>query len=158
MLTADALLLIRSFPNKLAAYHVPLYPSRRSYSEYVFLLSHSSVSSTPHFLPTVTSISTCESIGCPFLMGNADSVKLFKWLTAFILHRHNLTIGFEHHDHSYKRTKKMRANKPDESGTLYLGTQSFFSSSVFSPNNWSFRRRWLLRSNQEKTRHQSILP
>jgi hypothetical protein len=35
--------------------------------------------------------------------------------------RHELAVGFEHHDHSYKRTKKLKGGQPNVNGTLYLG-------------------------------------
>ena len=35
--------------------------------------------------------------------------------------RHKLDVGFEHHDHSYKRTKKLKGGQPNVNGTLYLG-------------------------------------
>jgi hypothetical protein len=44
--------------------------------------------------------------------------------TAFlpVFDKHNLTVAFENHAHSYKRTHPMRADAIDEArGTLYLG-------------------------------------
>jgi hypothetical protein len=41
------------------------------------------------------------------------------WLPIF--DQHHLTAAFEHHDHSFKRTKLLRENKADPLGTLYLG-------------------------------------
>lgn len=41
------------------------------------------------------------------------------WLP--ILDKHHLTTAFEHHDHTFKRSKLLRENKPDPHGTLYLG-------------------------------------
>jgi acid phosphatase type 7 len=41
------------------------------------------------------------------------------WLPLFDKHR--LTAGFENHDHTFKRTPLMKQNRPDPSGTLYLG-------------------------------------
>jgi hypothetical protein len=41
------------------------------------------------------------------------------WLPIFDKHR--LTTAFEHHDHSFKRTKLLRNDKIDPQGTLYLG-------------------------------------
>eukprot|EP01114_Cavostelium_apophysatum_P013762 TRINITY_DN3406_c0_g1_i1.p1 TRINITY_DN3406_c0_g1~~TRINITY_DN3406_c0_g1_i1.p1 ORF type:complete len:600 (-),score=112.85 TRINITY_DN3406_c0_g1_i1:147-1946(-) len=45
------------------------------------------------------------------------------WLPTF--DAHNLTVGFENHDHMYKRSKLMRANEPDSQGTLYIGDGSW---------------------------------
>ncbi len=41
------------------------------------------------------------------------------WLPIF--DKHHLTTAFEHHDHTFKRSKLLRDNKPDPHGTLYLG-------------------------------------
>jgi hypothetical protein len=41
------------------------------------------------------------------------------WLPIF--DKHHLTTAFEHHDHTFKRTKLLRENKPNPHGTLYLG-------------------------------------
>jgi hypothetical protein len=41
------------------------------------------------------------------------------WLPIF--DRHHLTVAFENHDHSFKRTPLLRENKPDPRGTLFLG-------------------------------------
>ena len=35
--------------------------------------------------------------------------------------RHHLTAAFEHHDHTLKRSKRLRGGRPDSDGTLYLG-------------------------------------
>ena len=41
------------------------------------------------------------------------------WLSLF--DKYHLTTAFEHHDHTFKRTQLLRANKIDTQGTLYLG-------------------------------------
>jgi hypothetical protein len=41
------------------------------------------------------------------------------WLPVF--DQHNLTVGFENHSHSYKRTKLLRGDKEDPAGTMYIG-------------------------------------
>lgn len=41
------------------------------------------------------------------------------WLPIF--DRHHLTVAFENHDHTFKRTPLLRENKPDPGGTLFLG-------------------------------------
>lgn len=74
-------------PNKLAAYHIPLYPSRRSYSDPI------NIDLRQHWLP--------------------------------VFDQHKLDVGFEHHDHSYKRTKKLKGGQPNANGTLYLGDGCF---------------------------------
>src|SRR5688572_27327786 len=41
------------------------------------------------------------------------------WLSNFS--KHNLTIAFECHDHTYKRTKLLRNGRVDPAGTLFIG-------------------------------------
>jgi len=41
------------------------------------------------------------------------------WLPLF--DTHELTVAFENHDHTMKRTKRLRGNAVDPEGTLYLG-------------------------------------
>ncbi len=38
---------------------------------------------------------------------------------------HGLDLGFEHHDHTFKRTKPIIGSEVDEAGTVYLGDGSF---------------------------------
>ncbi len=84
----DARLKARArFPYRMAAYHVPLYPSNRAYD-------------------------------------GAGSVKGREaWLPIFDKYR--LTTAFEHHDHTFKRSKLLRGNQVDPAGTLYLGDGCF---------------------------------
>lgn len=76
-----------SVPYRMAAYHVPLYPSYRPYDG----------------------------------AGSAKGREV--WLPLF--DQHHLTTAFEHHDHTFKRTQLLRANKLDAQGTLYLGDGCF---------------------------------
>lgn len=41
------------------------------------------------------------------------------WMPLF--EQYGVRFGFEHHDHTYKRTLPMRAGEPDESGIVYFG-------------------------------------
>ncbi|NLV46131.1 MAG: metallophosphoesterase family protein [Candidatus Hydrogenedentes bacterium] len=41
------------------------------------------------------------------------------WLPLF--DAYSLSVGFEHHDHDFKRSKRLRNNAVDPEGTLYLG-------------------------------------
>lgn len=41
------------------------------------------------------------------------------WLPLF--DRYGLTVAFEHHDHDFKRSKRLRGDEVNPSGTLYLG-------------------------------------
>lgn len=73
-------------PFVFASYHVPQYPSHRSFDD-------------------------------------ARSVSIRNlWQPLF--DEYKLDIGFEHHDHTFKRTKPIRANKVDPAGTIYLGDGS----------------------------------
>jgi hypothetical protein len=70
-------------PFKFAAYHVPLYPSHRSYDD------------------------SRSQAGREF------------WEPLFL--EYGLNAGFEHHDHTHKRTKPMRMGLPDPTGIVYFG-------------------------------------
>ncbi len=72
---------------RMAAYHVPMYPSHRGFEE-------------------------------PHIARVRDA-----WLPLF--DAGGLDLGFEHHDHTLKRTKPLRENRSDPSGTVYLGDGCF---------------------------------
>lgn len=72
-----------ALPFRVAAYHVPLYPSHREFD------------------------------GGPSVAGRTYWLPLFD--------KYNLTVGFENHDHDFKRTKRLRNNELNEAGTLYVG-------------------------------------
>jgi hypothetical protein len=74
-------------PNKVAVYHIPMYPSRRAYDGAI------NIDLREHWLP--------------------------------VFDKHKIDVGFEHHDHAYKKTKKMKGNVPNVNGTLYLGDGCF---------------------------------
>lgn len=58
------------------------------------------------------------------------------WLPIFDKHR--LTVAFENHDHTFKRTHLLRGNQPDGQGTLYLGDGCW----GVSPRVVDKERRW----------------
>ncbi|MCG8603990.1 DNRLRE domain-containing protein, partial [bacterium] len=74
-------------PNKMAIYHVPMYPGHRDFDQSLSLAART------HWLP--------------------------------IFDKFALTVGFENHDHVMKRTKLLKANQPNDSGTLYIGDGCF---------------------------------
>jgi len=75
------------YAHKYACYHVPLYPSFRTYD-------------------------------------NSYSTNLRKhWLKPF--DDYGLDVSFENHDHAYKRSKLLKNDKEDVSGTLYMGDGSW---------------------------------
>ena len=41
------------------------------------------------------------------------------WLPLF--DKYQLAVGFEHHDHTFKRTKRLRNNEENPNGALYVG-------------------------------------
>jgi len=75
-----------SLPFRVAAYHVPLYPSHRDFE------GGGSIAGREHWLP--------------------------------LFDAHQLAVGFEHHDHTFKRTKRLRNNEVNPEGTLYVGDGS----------------------------------
>lgn len=54
--------------------------------------------------------------------GSASEAGRTHWLPLF--DKHTLSVGFEHHDHDFKRSKRLRGNELDPQGTLYLGDGS----------------------------------
>lgn len=74
-------------PFRMAAYHVPLYPSHRSFDD------------------------------------ARSAIERELWLPLF--DQYELQVCFEHHDHTFKRTHRLRNNEVNESGTVYLGDGCF---------------------------------
>lgn len=73
--------------HSIAIYHVPLYPSHRSFDD-------------------------------PRSVAGRES-----WLPVF--DQYGLSVAFENHDHSFKRSKVLKGNQVADSGTVYLGDGSF---------------------------------
>jgi len=61
-----------------------------------------------------------------------------------IIYRYNLTVGFENHSHTYKRTKLIRAEKEDPTGTLYIGDGAW-GVTVYEPGDF-----WYMASKAKK--------
>ncbi len=72
-----------ALPFRAAVYHVPLYPSHRSFD------GGGSVAGREHWLP--------------------------------LFDAYKLSVGFENHDHTFKRTKLLKNNEIHAAGTLYVG-------------------------------------
>ncbi len=51
--------------------------------------------------------------------GSSSAAGRTHWLPLF--DAHDLDVGFEHHDHIFKRTKRLRNNEVNPVGTLYVG-------------------------------------
>ncbi len=67
----------------IPVYHVPAFPSNRSYD------------------------------------GSVSKLVREHWLPLF--ERHGVQLAFEHHDHTYKRTKPIRNGKVSDDGIIYMG-------------------------------------
>ena len=78
---------LKGVPVRFAVYHVPMYPSHRSFD------------------------------------GDESTLERKVWMPVF--DQFDLTAAFEHHDHSFKRSKRLRGNKVDPHGMLYLGDGCF---------------------------------
>lgn len=98
----------QSFPVKMAMYHVPIYPSLR-------------------FVEKDLLYQSCKGL-VDFFRGSMYASKLYSpkslegkkhWLPIF--DHYGLTVAFEHHDQTLKRTKLLKQGKEDPQGTLYLG-------------------------------------
>ncbi|MBB65145.1 MAG: hypothetical protein CMO81_08780 [Waddliaceae bacterium] len=107
--------------HKLAVYHVPAYPSHRSYK------------------------------------GDVSSLIRKSWVPLF--DRFGLHTAFEHHDHTLKRTPRLRNNQPHPEGVLYLGDGAWSSGPREvkpAENVWflektkSVRHFWLIELDENK--------
>ena len=74
------------FPFSVAVYHIPFYPSYRSFDD------HRAVAGRTHWMP--------------------------------LFDAYELDVAFENHDHTFKRSKRLRHNAVHPEGTLYLGDGS----------------------------------
>lgn len=81
---SSTLASVASYPYRFAVYHVPMYPSVRSFT------------------------------------GDSNVVNVRNGWRA-IFDQYQLTTALENHDHALKRTKIMKNNQPDPSGTFYVG-------------------------------------
>ncbi len=105
---------------KIALYHVPLYPSIRfiekgvAYKALCRLLSFSKVENPDIRLYSYAS-----------LAGRTHWLPLFD--------QYEVTVAFEHHDQTLKRTKPLRSGKPHPQGTLYLGDGGWGSKLQYPP-------------------------
>lgn len=63
------------------------------------------------------------------------------WLPLF--DRYGLTVAFEHHDHVFKRSFRLRDNRIDPTGTLYLGDGCFGVKPrpMRGPDRWYLEKR-----------------
>ena len=87
------------------------------------------------------------------------------WLPLF--DQYGLTVAFEHHDHMFKRSYRLRGNRIDPSGTLYLGDGCFGVKPrpVRGPDRWYLEKRasqphfWLVDiDEQQGIEFQAIAP
>lgn len=70
--------------------------------------------------------------------GGASAAGRQSWLG--IIDRHDVEACFEHHDHAFKRTPRLRGNRPDPAGTLYLGDGCFGMHPRAPTKRWYLER------------------
>lgn len=68
------------------------------------------------------------------------------WVPLF--EAHGIVAAFEHHDHAYKRTFRLRANQLDPTGVLYLGDGAWGVAEPRLPD--SSNKRWYLAKSAPK--------
>jgi len=95
-------------PLKFAIYHVPIYPSVR----------FTKPSLPCRLIYKFYQMKTAKVI--PNIALSKLSIEGEKYW-APLFDQFNLTAAFEHHDHTLKRTKPLRAGQPHPKGTLYFG-------------------------------------
>ncbi|MCH9609168.1 MAG: hypothetical protein S4CHLAM45_03900 [Chlamydiales bacterium] len=141
-------------PIKIALYHVPLYPSIRfvekgvAYKTICRLLSFSLIQRPQTRLYSYAS-----------LAGRTHWLPLFD--------AYGMTVAFEHHDQTLKRTKPLKEGKVDSSGTLYLGDGGWGSKLQYPPIQGCFNKHfatlkgkqhffWLIEISDEEIAYQAI--
>ncbi len=116
----------KDMPFIIPFYHVPLYPSHRSFDS-----------------------------------GESTEERKY-WLPLF--DEYEIPVSFEHHDHTFKRTKPLRNGQVSENGTIYLGDGSF-GVNPRSIENFSLgylekgetrRHFWLVEINKQGLKAQAI--
>ena len=105
---------------KLALYHVPIYPSIR------FVKKNAAYKAICYFL----SFGKIENFK-KRLYSYASLAGRKHWLPLF--DKYKMTVAFEHHDQTLKRTKLLRSGKPHPEGTLYLGDGNWGSEIQYPP-------------------------
>lgn len=84
------------------------------------------------------------------------------WLPIF--DQYGLSVAFENHDHSFKRSKVLKGNQVSETGTVYLGDGSFGVNprEAVDPGRWYLEKSsgtphfWLVNIDQEGMHFQAI--
>lgn len=114
-------------PVKMAIYHVPLFPS-----------IHFPEKDLPY--RSFYGLVKCFK-GKPIadkLFSNESFEGRKHWLPLF--DQYALTVAFEHHDQTLKRTKQLKNGKEDPRGTLYLGDGGWGSVIQYPPIQGYFQR------------------
>lgn len=107
-------------PIRMALYHVPLFPSIR------FIERNALYSS---FYKLVKICKGKHAASCLLSPKSLEGRR--HWLPLF--DKYGLTVAFEHHDQTLKRTKLLRYGKEDPQGTLYLGDGGWGPKVQFHP-------------------------
>ncbi len=104
----DAFEKTKSVPIKMALYHVPLFPSIRFADRDAIYRSFYGV------------VEFCNGVKSASRLFSPKSYEGRRhWMPLF--DAYGLTVAFEHHDQTLKRTKLLRNGREDPRGTLYLG-------------------------------------
>jgi len=115
----------KEVPFKAALYHVPIFPSLRFAEKDVFYRAS-------EWLAELLKSSHAKRL---FSQKSYEGKK--HWLPIF--DRFGLTVAFEHHDQTLKRTKLLKAGMPHKEGTLYLGDGGWGAEKQYYPLQGLFR-------------------
>lgn len=107
-------------PIKIALYHVPLFPSIRFVTQDAIYRS---------FYGLVELCNGKKSASHLFSQKSQEGQK--HWLPVF--DKYALTVAFEHHDQTLKRTKLLKDGREDPKGTLYLGDGGWGPKIQYAP-------------------------
>ncbi|GAM17776.1 hypothetical protein SAMD00019534_009510 [Acytostelium subglobosum LB1] len=75
---------------------------------------------------------------CTYVKADYDITLRARHNWAPIFDRHNLSIGFEHHYHLYKRSKPLVGGAVNPSGTVYLGDGSWGVTTILKTFNYDY--------------------
>ena len=116
----NSLIEAANVPITVALYHVPLFPSVRFADQGLAY----------RFMRNLIMFCTGRN-NVPQLFSRSSYEGRKNWLPLFDIY--GLTVAFEHHDQTLKRTKRLRNNSFDPSGTLYLGDGGWGSEKQYPP-------------------------
>lgn len=141
-------------PVKIALYHVPLFPSLR------FVEKNRLYFCVYGMAKLLKDKATADK-----LYSREGALGRLHWLPLF--DRYRMTVAFEHHDQTLKRTKLLCNGREDPNGTLYLGDGGWGPEVQYRPIQGYFHNYfatllgrkhffWVVRIDKEKISYEAV--